>query len=574
MHVVRTILTLFLMSGLAIASLAEVSAEEAKERSIADLVEVVEPSVVRIDVTLKTGGGVGSGFVVAADGIVVTNHHVIAGAHKAVVSFRDGKTAPVVGTLALDAKRDIAVLKIGAKNLPALKLAEKFPRKGESVVTFGAPRGLSFAATEGIVSAIRQGEELKNYIKDLPGTWIQTSAPISQGNSGGPLVNRQGEVVGANTMMLMRGQNLNFAISAKDIGEKLAEGLKSEVVALEKGAAKEIKSAKKGGRSNEISPQDISPANFDAFVDLGEQVRSVVVDELKKAVQIKRDKLKKLKAGRTDKRLKSRGKEFGIVKSKGISRYVYADAATKRNMVNRQRDSLKRAQDALGKYRKDEQGLYDFLLTAGPPLRPTTVGDVGYVRALRVAQIIDEQEFHSFLGKARVAVRGKATQFLASGSIVPMGLMFIAGTEKYQTTKGHSVTILVIRELPTEYLKTHMGIVDEPGDEVSDEKESSGSEGETAKETAAEEDADDKESSAAQPDKTAESGEDAAPAASAMRVWKDKSGKKRIEAEFVSMKEGKVKLRKASGSLITVPIERFSDEDREHLRELAEQESA
>ena len=230
----------FLLIIVVVAHVFFADALVAADLDLTDLIKQVEQSVVRIDVEGKHGGGIGSGFVVDATGIVVTNHHVIAGASKAEVSFHDKKTAEVLGTLYLDKNRDIAVLKIAGDSYSALALAEELPLKGASVTAFGAPVGLSFTATEGIVSAVRKIEELKEYTSKTAGTWIQTSTPISPGNSGGPLVNSRGEVVGANTMAMVAAQNLNFAISSLDIAEAVKASKQLSLVKLDAGAAMEV----------------------------------------------------------------------------------------------------------------------------------------------------------------------------------------------------------------------------------------------------------------------------------------------------------------------------------------------
>ena len=216
-----------------------VLAQRSGELSLTALVAKIEPAVVRIDAEGHQGEGIGSGFVVSSDGIVVTNHHVIAGAMTASVTFQDKTTARVMGTLAMDRLRDIAVLKISGGSYPTVELAKELPSKGESVAAFGAPIGFSFSATEGIVSSVRESSELREYVKSIEGTWIQTSTPISPGNSGGPLVNRSGKVVGANTLTLVRAQNLNFAISAPDINELLERAKGLSVIPLAEGAGKE-----------------------------------------------------------------------------------------------------------------------------------------------------------------------------------------------------------------------------------------------------------------------------------------------------------------------------------------------
>lgn len=193
------------------------------ELSLADLIEDVDPSIVRVDIVTARGPGHGSGFIVDASGIVVTNYHVVETGSRGSVYFKSGVEVPIDGYLFLDHRTDIAILKIDPSKCPSplkpVPLADALPRKGESVVAFGAPLGLDFTASDGMVSAIREASDLKDSIglTDHAGTWIQTTAPISPGNSGGPLVNRHGVVVAINTLTMSIGQNLNFAISAVDI---------------------------------------------------------------------------------------------------------------------------------------------------------------------------------------------------------------------------------------------------------------------------------------------------------------------------------------------------------------------
>jgi hypothetical protein len=196
--------------------------------SLADLIEKVEPSMVRVNVYGRNSSGHGSGFVVDKQGRVVTNFHVISEAVRAEVVFKDGYIAPVLGTLATLESQDLAVLQVDcpAERLTPIRIAHALPRKGERVAAFGAPLGFSFSTSDGMVSALRSGKELDVEFQrlgmplnsDPRQTWVQTTAPISQGNSGGPLVNLRGEVVGVNTLSIpMIGQNLNFAVSCIDV---------------------------------------------------------------------------------------------------------------------------------------------------------------------------------------------------------------------------------------------------------------------------------------------------------------------------------------------------------------------
>jgi len=195
----------------------EVSETELK---LPDLIARVEPAVVRINIRSSDGYSIGSGYVVSADGLIATNYHVIEGAKEATVEFVDGTRIDVTGFRHYDRELDIAIIQIDVpeSGLTVLPLATDLPQKGESVVAFGAPHGLSFSTTEGIISAIRNQDEMQNQLQlALKGTWLQTSTPISPGNSGGPLLDLFGRVVAMNTMQLASGQNLNFAISAGDV---------------------------------------------------------------------------------------------------------------------------------------------------------------------------------------------------------------------------------------------------------------------------------------------------------------------------------------------------------------------
>jgi S1-C subfamily serine protease len=193
----------------------------AAELSLPDLIDQVEQAVVRIIVEGEYGKSLGSGFVVDADGTIVTNYHVVEGARSATANFRDGTSVPVEGVLALDSELDLAIIKIAPrdKNFRPIPLAAAIPRKGEKVVTFGAPKGFGFTSSEGIISGLRKAEEVGHQ----QGVYVQTTAAISPGNSGGPLTNMLGEVVGVNSFKWREGESLNFAVSCIDVAKVLKE---------------------------------------------------------------------------------------------------------------------------------------------------------------------------------------------------------------------------------------------------------------------------------------------------------------------------------------------------------------
>jgi len=192
--------------------------------SIADLVERVEPAVVSIQVrveqltffgTVYTSGS-GSGVIFRQDGYILTNNHVVEDAVSVRVALLDGREfdAEIVGT---DRSTDLAVIKIDEEGLPTVPLGDASKlRVGEWVVAIGNALGLTGAPTVtlGVVSAVGRELDTGNAtLYDL----IQTDAAINRGNSGGPLINLQGEVIGINTAVLREeeAQGIGFAVSAE-----------------------------------------------------------------------------------------------------------------------------------------------------------------------------------------------------------------------------------------------------------------------------------------------------------------------------------------------------------------------
>jgi Trypsin-like peptidase domain len=161
----------------------------------------------------------GTGFLVRSDGVIVTNYHVIANGNIAIVKFSDGTAFPVDGVMAADKARDLAIIKIHGKNFRALTLGNSDRVQiGEDVVAIGNPLGLELTVSNGILSGVRTDEK-------EGGKFLQITAPISHGSSGGPLFNMFGEVVGINSMYLEGGENLNFAIPVNDAKRMLSNQL-------------------------------------------------------------------------------------------------------------------------------------------------------------------------------------------------------------------------------------------------------------------------------------------------------------------------------------------------------------
>jgi hypothetical protein len=283
--------------------------------------------------------------------------------------------------------------------------------------------------------------------------------------------------------------------------------------------------------ASELAAEKVSAESIAAFAKRGAAARTEATKRLEADLGKLRDQLKAFKAGTINRRLSAAQmseNRFVLTQVKNRTVVVYPDEESKREQISKVEAAVARLDAAVKLVRDPKGGLASFLALAGPELAPNQVGDIGFLPELEVVQIAGSDEFHTYLGDLRVAVRGYDTAGIAKGSKVPGGVMYVCAVEHYRTVGGATNSVLVIRQFPADLLKTRLSA--ETGSLV----------------------------------KTAP----AVATSETSRTWKDASGKFRVEAKFVgnSLDGKKVKLEKLDGTTIEVAITILSPSDQAFLR--------
>src|ERR1700722_1147963 len=200
---------------------------DAYSRAVTHVVDAVGDAVVRVDVRDAQGrkAGTGSGVVLASDGLILTNSHVVAGHQRVELALTDGRrlAGRVIGD---DPDTDLALVRTEeAVQLPSARLGNsKALRRGQLVIAIGNPLGFESSVTAGVVSAF--GRSMRASTGRLIDDIIQTDAALNPGNSGGPLVSTAGKVVGVNTAVIAGAQGICFAVAANTVRFVLGEILR------------------------------------------------------------------------------------------------------------------------------------------------------------------------------------------------------------------------------------------------------------------------------------------------------------------------------------------------------------
>jgi S1-C subfamily serine protease len=530
------------------------SASIASAQDLADVAELAEKSVVRINVKTEDGGATGSGYLVDNKGTIVTNCHVIAGAISANVVFSNKATCEVEGTYFIDQNRDIAIIKITPPpETPYLKVANQLPRKGETVTAIGAPHGLDFTVTRGIVSAIRTSEQLNEELGDggFQGTWLQVDVAISSGNSGGPLLDSRGQVIGMSTMVLTTGQNLNFGISSVDIADALRKAQSQKVVALTSGAAK-TKMREPSTGIGGAPPVPMKAIND--YIAVGKRDYDKLVANLKADIVTENAELKLLRTGDIQTELESVAGfsvEAGkLILPSGKYKWMFTSERVKQERIEKQVDLCKEMARIFQtvKATKSQSTLTELLCNAGPELDTRREKNIGFARGMIFLATLDEGLAIVIYEKNPYFAVLNSSAGLFPGDVLLPTAMYVQGTVtgKYE---DRAMTLTILQQVSRDQIESALS-------SASSGSASSGSSAST--------------NSGSSSSSSAASNSDALSAFEgefeSVREWKSKSGHT-VRATLISKTSTHVKLRiEKTNKELEIAIDDLSDGDKKYVR--------
>ncbi|HMO14275.1 MAG TPA: trypsin-like peptidase domain-containing protein [Pirellulaceae bacterium] len=497
---------------------------------LVDIIEKAEKSVIRIEVEGVGGGGIGSGYVISEGGMLVTNVHVLAGARRAVGVFEDGRKFEIRGTYVIDANRDICVAQLDGNGFTTIPLASTLPRKGEAVIALGAPRGLSFSATRGIVSAIRPEKEVREMIGNpkMEGTWIQTDAAISGGNSGGPLIDSNGQVVGMSTLgSVGDAQNLNFGISITDIRSAVEIAKNARLIDLSSGVGKvEMAEVQPEATESLITRSEIPLHALEDYIERGRLEYRDLSRDLKKAATDAKKQLEKMRNGELG---NTNGAEMLVVQRGNFERYYFPSEVAKRRRIAEQQSytaQLDRVKNQLGRD-PDNDSLYALLSHGGPWLDPRNLHSVGFMRDAIVLQAFGDHDVIVVYDGLPYLMWVKSTAGLSSGQPLKPAPVFVAGTQTMVVPGQGPQSVTILNSVTDSELKEAIYGKSAVAEMKDDNDFATGPE---------------------------------------YSMWTDSTGKFQIEAKLVDSDERTVTLEEPSGRQVTLAISKLSKEDQRRVR--------
>jgi len=520
----KKVLALLILTSISLCFLEPIVAQN----DLADVIEQAEKSVLRIEVEGAQGDGLGSGYIVQDDGLFVTNVHVMAGASKAVAHFSNGETAKITGTYVIDENRDICVCQLeGSKYVP-IPFSSGTPRKGASVIALGAPHGLSFSATTGIVSAIRGEKEARQQMgrPELEGTWIQVDAALSPGNSGGPLINHSGEVVGMSTLASSgRAQNLNFGISAEDIATAVDAAKKRELKKFEDGIAKvsmgEDSSAESGSNSI-IDQEPIPEVALQQYIAAGKKRYRELVSDYRKSASKSATRLREYKKGEPFLPRGAAGSEVAVLRGDKKNRYFFRNETVKKRQVKRQEELVQRQTSIRKKLTSvmDEEALVTLLLNAGPVLDPRDSKTIGMMEDATVIHAYNDHEVVVLFDDAPFLMWIESTVGLSTGSPLDAAPVYVVGTQTVRLSGQGRRSLTVLNAVSESEIRQAVAS-SSGGSNPLDE----------------------------------------------FRTWTDKTGKHTFVAIFIEAGAKQVVLKSRKDKIITVPLSKLSKDDLELIEQ-------